>query len=65
MKIAFVANQGNCISGKSNGIRMQALIWKECLEKKGYSVDLVNAWDAYNWEKYDVIHFFGGFERDL
>ena len=60
MKIAFVANQGNCISGKSNGIRMQALIWKECLEKKGYSVDLVNAWDAYNWEKYDVIHFFGG-----
>ena len=60
MKIAYIANQTNCISGASNGIRMQALIWKEALEKRGHSVDLINAWGNYNWKEYDAIHIFGG-----
>lgn len=60
MKIAYIANQANCISGASNGIRMQALMWKEALEKKGNTVDLINAWGNYNWKEYDVIHIFGG-----
>ena len=60
MKIAYIANQTNCISGASNGIRMQALIWKNALEKLGHKVDLVDAWNEYNWADYDVIHIFGG-----
>lgn len=60
MKIAYIANQTNCISGASNGIRMQALIWKKSLENLGHEVDLVDAWNTYDWVKYDAIHIFGG-----
>lgn len=60
MKIAYIANQTNSISGASNGIRMQALIWKNALECRGHIVDLINAWDIYDWTSYDVIHIFGG-----
>lgn len=59
MKIAFLANQTNCISGRSNGIRMQALVWKNALEKKGHLVDLIQTWGVYDWKSYDVIHLFG------
>lgn len=58
MKIAFLINPQVLNSGRSNGIRMQALEWKEAIEKKGHSVELVNNWQHYNWQEFDILHFF-------
>ncbi len=58
MKIAFVITPYIIYSGRSNGIRMQALDWKSALEERGHIVDLVNVWEHYDWSTYDAIHFF-------
>lgn len=58
MKIGYICNQGNCVSGASNGIRMQALIWREELVRRGHEVVLINAWDVYDWNTFDIIHAF-------
>lgn len=58
MKIGFICNQGTCVSGASNGIRMQALIWRDELVKRGYDVVLINSWDAYDWHSFDIVHAF-------
>jgi glycosyltransferase involved in cell wall biosynthesis len=60
MKIAFIIYSGAVISGKSNGVRSQAITWKSILEKhKMHSVDLVDSWGVYDWSKYNAIHIFG------
>lgn len=59
MKIGYICNQGNCVSGASNGIRMQALIWRDELVKRGHEVVLINAWDVYDWKSFDIVHSFG------
>lgn len=59
MKIAFILYQAGVITGKSNGIRSQAITWKKCLESKSIEVVLINAWDNYDWGEFDAIHFFG------
>ena len=60
MKIAYIINSNTVISGKSNGIRSQALIWKEALEKEdNISVVLISNWGSYNWKSFDAIHIFG------
>lgn len=58
MKIAFLINPSVLNSGRSNGIRMQALEWGNALKSNGHSVDFINAWEHYDWKNYDIIHFF-------
>lgn len=59
MKIAYIMPVGTSITGKGDGVRMQALIWKDALVEHGHTVDLIEAWGDYDWESYDVIHLFG------
>ena len=58
MKIAFVITESYSIN-KFNGIRMQAEIWAEELERNGHEVVRVNPWDKHDWSSMDVIHIFG------
>lgn len=58
MRIGYICNQGTCVSGASNGIRMQALIWREELVKRGHEVVLINSWDVYDWKSFDIVHSF-------
>ena len=59
MKIAYILYPNAVLSGKSNGIKSQAIIWKEGLEKLGNQVTLINLWENYDWHLFDVIHIFG------
>lgn len=59
MKIAYILSLECVISGDSNGVKMQAKIWAECLKKMGHEVALVNPWEHYRWIEFDVIHIFG------
>lgn len=69
MNIAFIL--GTPIISASNGVKMQALSWKIGLERLGHSVVLINPWDIYEWEKFDIIHLFSineytnGYVRNL
>lgn len=56
MKIAFIMSVP--ILSSSNGVKMQALSWKEGLEKLGHQVFLVNTWENNDWRAFDIIHFF-------
>ena len=56
MKIAFV--HSHPIKVKSDGVRSQALTWKEGLESLGHQVVLVNMWDKNDWESFDIVQFF-------
>lgn len=59
MKIAYLMPVGTSITGKADGVRMQALIWRDALVKRGHQVDLIEAWGEYDWASYDTLHFFG------
>lgn len=60
MKIAYILYELALISGKSNGIRSQALSWKKILEDYGnHEVVLINTWEHYEWGSFDAIHIFG------
>lgn len=59
MKIAFILYPYCIVTGRSNGIRSQAITWADGLRKKGHKVDLISEWDYNDWETYDVIHLFG------
>lgn len=59
MNIAFIINQEVIPSGKYNGIRQQALIWKDAIESKGHQVTLLSPWKYSNIRDFDVIHIFG------
>lgn len=58
MKIGYICNQSTCVSGASNGVRMQALIWRDELVKRGHDVVLINAWESYDWKSFDIVHAF-------
>lgn len=58
MKIGYICDQKVCVSGASNGIRMQAVTWKDALIKKGHDVQLIQPWGIYDWKSFDVIHVF-------
>ena len=64
MKIGYICNQSSCVSGPSNGIRMQALIWADALRKKGHEVVLIDAWGSYDWSTFDLVHSFCWGESD-
>lgn len=59
MKIAFILYSGAVISGKSNGIRSQAITWGKILREKGFLVDFIDNWGSYEWSSYQAIHIFG------
>lgn len=59
MKIGYIIDQTCCVSGPSNGVRMQAIIWAEALVAKGHHVEYIQAWGSYDWKSFDVIHLFG------
>lgn len=59
MKIAYIMPVGTSLTGKADGVRMQALIWKDALIERGHQVDLIEAWGEYDWKDYDAIHLFG------
>jgi glycosyltransferase involved in cell wall biosynthesis len=59
MKIAYILLPTAVISGNSNGIKSQALTWKEALEIRGHEIIEINPWDHYDWKKFDIIHLFG------
>lgn len=59
MKVAYVIYPGACFLGEGDGQKMQAVIWRDALMKKGVEVDFINPWKGYNWKQYDIIHVFG------
>ncbi|MFV0145123.1 glycosyltransferase [Empedobacter falsenii] len=59
MKVAYILYQRGVISGKSNGIRSQALTWQKLLLAHSIDCILINNWEYYNWEEFDAIHIFG------
>lgn len=59
MRIGYILNPGALISGKSNGIRSQAISWSNILRNKGHDVVLINVWNDYKLNSFDLIHFFG------
>jgi glycosyltransferase involved in cell wall biosynthesis len=65
MRIAFV--HAHPIKVITDGVRSQALSWKQGLESLGHEVILVNMWEKNNWKSYDVVQFFsfGEYMNDL
>lgn len=59
MKIAYVIPFGSILSGKSNGVRIQAEGWAEQLRQLGNEVTLISMWQDYDWDSFDLLHFFG------
>ncbi len=59
MRVAYIISPDVVVSGNSNGIRSQALNWANYLKSANITVDLIDSWGNYEWESYDVIHFFG------
>lgn len=59
MRIAYIIVPLAVVSGNSNGIKSQAITWKNGMQKAGHEVDEINLWNNYNWKKYDLIHIFG------
>lgn len=53
MKIGFIIPFANI--DFSGGVTVQGRMWKEGLEKLGNDVDLINAWDKFEWNSYDYI----------
>lgn len=45
--------------GRLNGIISQCITWANGLRKFGHEVQLITAWETYNWPEFDVIHVFG------
>ena len=48
MNIAYIIGLGGCLSGKSNGVRMQAEGWAEELRKESHLVELIEPWGNYD-----------------
>lgn len=57
MKIAFIISQA--VLAYSGGVPVQGRMWKEGLEQCGDTVDLINVWDKWDWDNYDLIIFLG------
>jgi len=58
-KIAFILYQFGVLSGRSNGVRSQALSTYDILNKYGDECVLINVWEHYDWKSFDAIHIFG------
>lgn len=58
-RIAYIIYQNAIISGKSNGVRSQALTWCNMLNSFGMECVLINNWEDYEWNSFSAIHIFG------
>jgi len=58
-KIAFILYQFGVLSGRSNGVRSQALTTCNILNELGDECVLINAWEHYDWKSFDAIHIYG------
>lgn len=56
MKYAFIDSMGSLTY--NNGIKIQAIMWKEGLEKLGHKVTLVNLWENIDFASFDVVIVF-------
>ncbi|WP_346861022.1 glycosyltransferase [uncultured Draconibacterium sp.] len=57
--IGYIITPNTFVSGLSNGVRSQALQYKKALEKLGHKVELINSWDIYDLNSFDIVHIFG------
>lgn len=62
MKIGYLLAPAIVVSGRSNGVLKQAIIWKEELEKRGHDVDWIVPSQYYDFGSYAVVHAFQGGE---
>lgn len=58
-KIAFILYQFGMLSGRSNGVRSQALSTCNILNEFGDECVLINGWEHYDWKSFDAIHIYG------
>lgn len=58
-KIAFILYQFGVLSGRSNGVRSQALSTCSILNEFGDECVLINGWEHYDWKSFDAIHIYG------
>jgi glycosyltransferase involved in cell wall biosynthesis len=58
-KIAFILYQFGVLSGRSNGVRSQALSTFNILNEFGDECVLINGWEHYDWKSFDAIHIYG------
>ena len=58
-KIAFILYQFGVLSGRSNGVRSQALSTCAILNEFGNECVLINGWEHYDWKSFDAIHIYG------
>lgn len=56
MKYAFIDSMGSLTY--NNGIKIQAIMWKEGLESIGEDVTLVNLWENINFSDFDAVIIF-------
>ena len=56
MNYAFIDSMGSLTY--NNGIKIQAIMWKEGLENIGEDVTLVNLWENINFSDFDAVIIF-------
>ena len=56
MNYAFIDSMGSLTY--NNGIKIQAIMWKNGLEKLGHNVKLVNLWENIDFSSYDAVIIF-------
>ncbi len=59
LKIVFVLNPSNLVTGNSNGVLVQAMNWKSLLERDGNEVEILSIHHNIDWSVIDVVHIFG------
>lgn len=56
MKYAFIDSMGSLTY--NNGIKIQAIMWRDGLEKLGHDVILVNLWEKIDFSTFDAVIIF-------
>ena len=56
MKYAFIDSMSSLTY--NNGIKIQAIMWKDGLEKLGHKVTLVNLWENIDFASFDAVIIF-------
>jgi glycosyltransferase involved in cell wall biosynthesis len=60
MKIGFLLPANFALDSPGNGVRRQAIYQAEALGRAGHQVVLLDAWQYYRLDEFDVIQFFSG-----
>ncbi|MBF4465677.1 glycosyltransferase family 4 protein [Flavobacterium sp. LC2016-12] len=59
MRIGYILYQPGVISGRSNGVRSQAISCFKILNEFGDECVLIDNWKHYDWKTFDAIHIYG------